>query len=380
MNDIHDTIRLDVRPEVEAFVASVRDAFSDLDPEEREELLGGLEADVSELVADHGPQALGDPAVYARELRSAAGLPEPGRTRRGVSGAVPVAATVEAWLDRARGLALHALDLLPWGMADVVRVLRPVWWLVRAWALVALVNIWWRGSTGPEFLPTGSVGLGVLILVVAGVLSVMVGTRRMWPARNALAARLVLLAVNALALVVAPALALDAYDRTYWDGYEDGVNGSLGSGDSDGLWLDGRRVCNLQPFDAEGNQLAAVQLFDQAGRAVDVDCNDAYAPGHRTTAYPWYLGDVARWNVFPQAERLQRGDSRGEVRDDAYDGEEPPGFPVFDRTTVPGVTHPLVPAEQDAVAEEEPADANDGKGDGKADRRRERGGAGPQAQ
>ena len=60
-------------PRSSDFVAAVRRHFADLDPEEREELLGGLEADIADLVAERGPGALGDPDAYAAELRAAAG-------------------------------------------------------------------------------------------------------------------------------------------------------------------------------------------------------------------------------------------------------------------------------------------------------------------
>ena len=69
----------DVRPEVASFVARVREQLSDLTEDEREELTGGLEADLSEQLAEGGQ--LPDPTQYADELRAAAGLPEPRRRR-----------------------------------------------------------------------------------------------------------------------------------------------------------------------------------------------------------------------------------------------------------------------------------------------------------
>lgn len=59
------------------FLAAVEAACADLDPAERSRLVGGLEEHLSELSADGVDLTaeLGDPASYARELRSAAGLP-----------------------------------------------------------------------------------------------------------------------------------------------------------------------------------------------------------------------------------------------------------------------------------------------------------------
>jgi hypothetical protein len=106
--------------------------------------------------------------------------------------------------------------------------------------------------------------------------------------------------------------------------------------DTGGLTLDGERVCNRQPYDAAGRPLSGVQLFTERGGPLDVRCPDRYGTG----AYPWMLGDVARWNVFPQAERRQPGDDR--VAPDAYDSGRPPAFPEVGRPRVPEVTHPLV--------------------------------------
>lgn len=54
-------INLTVLPEVAEFVGRVRLRLSDLEPEVRDELTDGLEADLSELVAEHGgSQPLGE--------------------------------------------------------------------------------------------------------------------------------------------------------------------------------------------------------------------------------------------------------------------------------------------------------------------------------
>lgn len=76
-----NTTDLRVRPDVAAFVARVRELLADLPEEERLELTEGLEADLSDQVAEQGGGVLGDPEAYARELRTAAGL-EPVARRR----------------------------------------------------------------------------------------------------------------------------------------------------------------------------------------------------------------------------------------------------------------------------------------------------------
>jgi len=59
-----------ITPEVQDFLAAVRVELEDLDADEQREILDGLEADLTDLVAEHGRGALGDPVLYARELRA----------------------------------------------------------------------------------------------------------------------------------------------------------------------------------------------------------------------------------------------------------------------------------------------------------------------
>lgn len=72
-----------------AFAAAVRERLSDLPTDEVDELLDGLQGDLTERLAesadagDVGTGELGDPEAYADELRQAAGLPSGAmRTRR----------------------------------------------------------------------------------------------------------------------------------------------------------------------------------------------------------------------------------------------------------------------------------------------------------
>ena len=65
---------------VAAYVREVRAELADLPIEDVDDLTGGMEADLTELAAECGGDLagrLGSPQLYAAELRSAAGLPEP---------------------------------------------------------------------------------------------------------------------------------------------------------------------------------------------------------------------------------------------------------------------------------------------------------------
>lgn len=245
-------------PDVAQFVAAVRSHFADLDPEDRDELLGGLEADISDLVAERGPGALGDPDVYAVELRAAAGLPPyaPRRTR-----AFPGIGLGEV-LDDVHRSWDRALDALPGSPRGFVESLQPVWWVLRAvvaWMLVqdfrspavVLDARWW------------------LVLAVMVAVSVQLG-RREWGLgilRRAAAGRLLVGALNLLALALLPG----AVDRATWYVAEtrgEQLYGHLWNGlqDSDTLTYQGRQVCTLRVVDKEGRRVEGLRVLDATAR------------------------------------------------------------------------------------------------------------------
>lgn len=351
---MNETIRL--TPEVDAFVAAVRARFGDLDADEREDLLDGLDADMADLVAERGPEALGDPDAYAAELRAAAGLAPAARTRRGFGRRVPPLSPGVAIAD-ARTRFDAEIAERPWAGAamEFLTAIRPAWWVLRAWLLVqaadALLGPWEELTLLPTLMIPGA---GPTLLLLAVIVSVQVG-RGTWPTERLVPAarRRVLVLIGNLALLVValPLTVSQAENQMWWDDYRY----AMASARTSGVTNDGRMVCNLQAYDVAGQPLPGVQLFDDRGRSFDLRCPDRWGKA----AYPWYLGDVARWNVFPLAERRQRTDDR--MVDGAYESPRPPAFPVTDRATVPAVTHPLVPAEVD-----EPVDEATGKPDDRA--------------
>lgn len=298
-----NTQGLRARPEVSRFVAAVAAHLADLPPEDAEELLAGLEADLDEQVAEHGGGVLGDPAAYAAELRAAAGLPPEGRARRRRGLAVRMDALRAGWDDLAERPAMAAV----W---PVIAALRPVWWVVRAWVAVVLVARLLPGwsTRGLLLVPGVEPFVGYALLGVAVVGSVLVGLGRLWPgaapagSRGPLA-RVLLVLLNAFALVMVP-FATEAAQRQSLDssarilGYDftDPLRATRGYG----VVNRGRQVCNVQAYDAQGRPLVGIQLFDQAGRPMDVA---DYCARGRVVLLPWLLGDVARRNVFPLAER-----------------------------------------------------------------------------
>lgn len=116
-------------PAAHSYLAAVDALLRDLPRSEHAELFADIEARLADLQPGHPPtEALGEPAVFVAELRRAAGFdPTPvssaqtdrvgtGAFVRTVTAREPVAAVI-----------------------DYVRSLRPAWWALRGYLLVATV-------------------------------------------------------------------------------------------------------------------------------------------------------------------------------------------------------------------------------------------------
>lgn len=325
-----------VRPEVTAFVVRVREHLGDLTEEEQEELVGGLEADLSEQAAE-GTLVLPDPAQYAAELRAAAGLPLARRSRVLRLGSAP---RLAEWPDvaRAQWFALTEHSSATRQAWALLETLRPAWWVLRAWIAVTLLD----QLVGPwEYVtlwPTlGAPAVGPLLLVAAVVVSVLIGQGKLWPGsgldRTRLA-RMVLLSLNALA-VVAPLTftgdgsQVEMYARAV--PYRSPEKPVLRNGHD--------VVRNIYAYDAAGQPLVGVQLFDQKGRPVSVAPESSMGEGReRAVTCPWVNGTTPLFNVFPLRQRLQpHGTCLGSA-DPAKVGE--PAFSEPPLASVPPATLP----------------------------------------
>lgn len=353
---------------VHAYAQQVRAHLADLRPDQVEELADGLEADLAEAVVDapgalprrttgsapavdgpdgapgggpdgavgtDAPEVLDDigldlvaffgpPAEYAAELRAAAGLP-PAAAPDGTRGLRPgVRRRV-----RALGASLAADWHAGWqpvtsspqwaSTAEFLRALTPAWWVLRGWVVATLVLALVAGYRVAVLPPDLSARVVVLLAVVV---SVQWGRGRWLPTRGLrkvgrpLSVAAAVAAVPAV-LVAASASASSPYawDRGYEQGRSDASSGlvssvSFGSGDSPGtagVWVDGAQVSNLFVYDAAGEPLRDVQVFDDRGRQVRTVTEEG-ASG------PWAVPDVEgmwyfqpalatdgreRWNVYP---------------------------------------------------------------------------------
>jgi hypothetical protein len=245
--------------QVHEFVEQVRLLLADLDPEEQQDLVSGLEADLGDLVAERGSEALGDPATYARELRVAAGhspvmAPRPGgRTFR--------EAVMDA-IDSAHASWDRLLDSLPGDLRGFLTAVQPAWWVLRA--VVALLVV--QDLRGPYIVIDVT---WLLILAVFVVVSVQLG-RRAWGLDRLLSrsvvARLGLVALNVLAVGMIPGSADNfawhiAEERAYqFQVYEEDVQPAY-----QGITYQGGQVCDLEVRRADGKVVPDAYVWDLTG-------------------------------------------------------------------------------------------------------------------
>ena len=316
-------LAVETRPEVHAFVRAVRARLSDLTEEEREELAGGLEADMSDLVVERGVEALPDPADYAAELRMAAGFSAQAQAARGV-----VRDRLTAWLDRGSGTWnrwVDAEDHL--GLPAFAHTLRPVWWVLRALCATALLTEIFSNQGIFGFTLTRAV-----VALVAVVLSVQLG-RGSWGIgawiRRSLLLRILLIGLNVFAVILLPVM----FDRFF------AARGDIAYAEQaffpgDTLSFRGMAVQNVYPYDAQGKPLVGVQLVDQDGRRLVVARNAVDEQTHREISMvPWMNGRTELFSVFPLSQREIDPETGLETGAAAI---QPPPFSSVPPVTMPG--------------------------------------------
>jgi uncharacterized membrane protein len=368
------------RTEVQAYLERMRAALSDLPAAEVAEVLDDAEAHVVEIADEMGEEfssgalvrRLGEPEAYARELRAAAGYPAP-------AAASKPAATRHRLIDRLSfwGLALgtvltvvvaggrEGIPLLIFtllglavlaavvfgGVAEVDRIavlpetrslldalerarrdeglgkvleylktLQPGWWLARS--LLVLM---------PPFL-MGRYHEMVLFLAVFAVLSFLAGRRsqrdRRWlfvglPA-NGLAIGTVLLGFG---VVLGVSSGTSGYGPTYVS-----QPPSLPE--------------NVYVFDAEGNALTDVYLYDENGRPLDAPDYDCSGYGSVDNRYPKPRVDYSG----PQGCRVLHGVPFAV----AIPTERPDGGTSSSSSATPTASVSTGPAQTTSVPQSEP--------------------------
>ncbi len=246
--------------DVRAYVQAVRAWLGDLPADEVEDLTAGMEADLAERAAESGGPLgglLGEPEAYAAELRSAAGLPAR------VDVVLPDAVAPEPWTDRLVREAHELVARHPW-----LRELRPTWWLARGavagWAVAQVLGT----------------GRTLALPLVGAALSMWLGLVLRRREQLGTALRVSLAAGNALAVVLLlPMLAF------YTAGSSDFNAVSGGDLPLPGVSSDGAPVTNLFAYDAAGQRVTDVRLYDQYGHPLTVS-SEAVPPPFDANGQP----------------------------------------------------------------------------------------------
>ena len=299
-----------VREDIRAFATAVRAQLDDLPADEVDDLLDGLEADLSDQAVEAGDAfTLPDATTYAAELRAAAGLPErsdsvPGTRAPMLQRVADLGRSVDAQIRR-NPAAAWTLDLLA--------SLRPLWWILRAVVLYLFIApFFWSGygwMSGTIGYLIGAVQFpGIVLLAVLLLLSVQWGRGRWAPNRIARGVRT---AVTVVAVLLTPftLVALgSSLQSLVWDSSS---SSSVGPSYTPGLSVDGQRVRNIFAFDAEGNAIPAVQLFDQDGNPLTTVGRENGPAGYDNYFYggggpvpvPYTApGASDTWNIYPLRE------------------------------------------------------------------------------
>ncbi|QNE47783.1 hypothetical protein F1C58_13340 [Glaciihabitans sp. INWT7] len=267
------------------FAARVRRRLDDLPDEEIEDLTEGLEADLTEKALD---EELGDPDAYATELRSAAGLPP------------RAAKSVMPWsIDSIRLLqALAASRIrrnrIAGAVLDFAIILRPAWWMLRAWAAFELAILIAGGRGIVSALP--DTPFRWFIFAALAIVSVQWG-RNLWLPRWMNVVRDL---VNVMAILALPFLLTALASSSGW-AYAQSVNVQPEPAPA-GLTRNGGSVTNIFAYDADGAPITGVQLFDQNGKPLS-----AKPPGEDFTTMSdgrmlvpsTEVTNGNGWNVYP---------------------------------------------------------------------------------
>lgn len=294
------------RSDIRDFAAAVRAHLDDLPADEVDDLLDGLEADLSDQAAEAGEYfELPDAATYAEELRSAAGLPE--RVAAPQKKMPLVERARDAWSSTGRRIRGNPAGA---SILDLLASLRPVWWVVRGvvvylWVVALLVPLGGTGGILSSVLVLTFNPLAWVILLTLIAVSVQWGQGRWMPFRWLRATAVVVSVVTVLALpTTLGTLSNSLFAAVYSN------RASASQGWTPGLSVDGIRVRNIYAYDANGDALSGVQLFDQDGRPVTTvgmettTLSDSYyAGGGGPVPVPYTVpGSSPIWNAFPLRE------------------------------------------------------------------------------
>ncbi|MGY1749365.1 HAAS signaling domain-containing protein [Modestobacter sp. SYSU DS0511] len=287
----------DLTREAQNYLVAVECELSDLPAEERGDLLEDLEQHLASLVeeeeGDDRPLdvRLGSPVVYAAELRAAAGLPP----RGGAQSSPDRVAQLRRWLARAQAHPLAG------EVRRLLLELRPAWWVLRGYLLVAVPAAVSGDWDFPFPRPLGSEALGVLLVPAAIAGSVWLGRRELSPRL-----RVPVVAGGALLGLLGFVAVVDAspgpsVEYGYVSDYGYPAPGQERAVGQYPLVSRYGPVTDVLPYGADGTPLEGVLLYDQDGRPLEVGFQEWWIDGcTRELRQPLAADGVPVPNVFPQ--------------------------------------------------------------------------------
>ena len=317
--------------DAERYLKDVAPHLGALPADERADLLDDLAQHLREIAAEEGPplaERLGPPEAYAAELLASAGVATDGRP------SVPLLARASGMVERGRQ---------SWAGQELVRlspVLRPAWWVIRAYLAVAfLAEAQGVGADAfplPELL--GSRFIGLLAVLAAIPLSVRLGERSL---RGS--GRLLLVGANVVLAFYGLSLLDDAGAVRYVES-----SGPVTYADQGCLAAaSGQPITNLYAYDSDGRLLDPVLLYDQDGQPIDNLCPEADAQGRRLfTEYRRDVNGAPVVNAFPrrQTAAVQPGRPSFPGQPDATVPVRPPAVVIPRLTPTTTATTTTVPA------------------------------------
>ena len=286
------------------YLAAVEHELADLPVDDRSALLEDLALHLDALAAeeDDRPIAvrLGPADAYAADLRSAAGLPPRG-------GRPPAAGNWRERLDGALGTpAGRRMVIAARGLLRLLGDLRPAWWVLRGYLLVAVPCLLHEDGVRdfPVPAPLGSDELGVLLVVLAVTGSVLLGRRGLPRPAG------VLVGAAGVALVVVSAVVAQGE----WSDVVEPDPGFLAApapeqpDETYPLLSRYGPVTDVFPYAADGTRLEGVLLYDQDGRPLHVGYQEWWADECiRVLEQPRAADGVEVPNSFPQSYELVPG-------------------------------------------------------------------------
>jgi len=275
--------------DAERYLKDVAPHLAALPAEERADLLEDLAQHLREIAAEEGPplvERLGPPEAYAAELLSSAGV------ATGQRPSVPLLNRLTTIVESGRR---------SWVGQELVRlspVLRPAWWVVRAYLAVSLLaaaqGVGADAFPLPKLFGNGFIGLVAILLAIP--LSVRLGQRS--PGGSG---RLLLIGANLVLAFYGLSLLDDAGAVHYID-----ASGPV-SYDERGCLAaaSGQPITNLYAYDSDGRLLDPVLLFDQDGQPVDNLCPEVDVRGRRlVTEYRQDVNGAPVINAFPRRQTV----------------------------------------------------------------------------